>query len=306
MQLEERLYTSTEVAEILGVSLRSIYRYLEEGKLDAEVKTATGRHRFTKQNILDFLYPDGASSAQQKTVKPQVTPTVEEPVDVPVEEEPQETQVPEPSAEAEVDWLAKFRAAAERHRAEAAQEPEPAPQPAPVIEEVVVAEIEETIEVEKESLSSLADAPEEAAEVTHEEHEDAVDESGKQVYYYRSGIGGLKELAQYVNKAARKSNVAYAFTMNAGMSLHKLIRPFSVLHIYVREDDRDFFEKALELSPTDEASAQLAIYTTKNGVLDERVEVHGLYVVSDLQLRKDLLDAGEVDLAGELDEVLNL
>ena len=33
MQLEDRFYTSTEVAEILGVSLRSVYRYLEDGKL---------------------------------------------------------------------------------------------------------------------------------------------------------------------------------------------------------------------------------------------------------------------------------
>src|SRR5689334_22776588 len=66
MNLEEKLYTSTEVAQILGVSLRSVYRYLEENKLDAEVKTATGRHRFTKQNILDFLYPN-KDNTQQST-----------------------------------------------------------------------------------------------------------------------------------------------------------------------------------------------------------------------------------------------
>lgn len=66
MNLQDRLYTSTEVAEILGVSLRSIYRYLEEGKLDAEVKTATGRHRFSKQDITNFLYPD--KNAQEKVI----------------------------------------------------------------------------------------------------------------------------------------------------------------------------------------------------------------------------------------------
>jgi len=32
MNIEEKLYTSTEVAEVLGVSLRSVYRYLEQGK----------------------------------------------------------------------------------------------------------------------------------------------------------------------------------------------------------------------------------------------------------------------------------
>jgi excisionase family DNA binding protein len=63
LSLEDRLYTSSEVAELVGVSLRSIYRYLDEGKLTAEVKTATGRHRFTRNNILDFLYPERSESA---------------------------------------------------------------------------------------------------------------------------------------------------------------------------------------------------------------------------------------------------
>ncbi len=64
LDLKDRLYTSSEVAEILGVSLRSVYRYLEEGKLDADIKTATGRHRFSKKNILDFLQPGGITRDQ--------------------------------------------------------------------------------------------------------------------------------------------------------------------------------------------------------------------------------------------------
>ena len=63
-QFTEKLYTSTEVADILGVSLRSIYRYLDENKLQAEIKTATGRHRFTKNNINDFLHPQGIKSSE--------------------------------------------------------------------------------------------------------------------------------------------------------------------------------------------------------------------------------------------------
>ena len=68
LDIKDRLYTSSEVAEILGVSLRSVYRYLEEGKLDADIKTATGRHRFSKKNILDFLKP--GSSSETSTVAP--------------------------------------------------------------------------------------------------------------------------------------------------------------------------------------------------------------------------------------------
>src|SRR3989344_5750775 len=123
MQLEDRFYTSTEVAEILGVSLRSIYRYLDENRLNAEIKTATGRHRFTRKNIMDFLYPINGSSdpevvASPKekvkvSVEPKVSPVVEEEVTAPVVEE---KVVEEDEG---VDWLAKFRAAAEKHRREA-------------------------------------------------------------------------------------------------------------------------------------------------------------------------------------------
>ena len=75
--LNEKLYTSTEVAQILGVSLRSIYRYLDENKLQAAVKTATGRHRFTKQNINDFLHPGSNSGGQGSDVSKKETKKVE-------------------------------------------------------------------------------------------------------------------------------------------------------------------------------------------------------------------------------------
>ena len=52
--LEDKLYTSTQVSEILGVSLRTLYRYMEDGKIGS-MRTASGRHRFTKDQILDFL-----------------------------------------------------------------------------------------------------------------------------------------------------------------------------------------------------------------------------------------------------------
>src|SRR3989304_6090439 len=103
INLEDKLYTSTEVADILGVSLCSVYRYIEEDKLQAEVKTATGRHRFTKKTILDFLYPGGAEekagqSLPKETIKtevkePKKKEKVEEvPVVEPVEVEPEEEE----------------------------------------------------------------------------------------------------------------------------------------------------------------------------------------------------------------------
>src|SRR3989344_8889236 len=125
MNLEDRLYTSTEVAEILGVSLRSVYRYLDEEKLKAEVKTATGRHRFTRQNIIEFLYPQGEKTkeAQATVIKEEAKETpqpilekeevIEKAPVAPALEEVTKTETEEP-----IDWLAKFRAAANKNREE--------------------------------------------------------------------------------------------------------------------------------------------------------------------------------------------
>ena len=276
MQLEEKLYTSTEVADVLGVSLRSVYRYLDEGKITAEVKTATGRHRFTKQNILDFLYPLGTDKQPLKmeTVLQPVT-RLKQRMEEPVIRQPQPQQTA-PADEEAVDWLKKFREAAEKYRQEQDRATEvtgPASQP-------------------PQTISGLGDVqPEPKVEMP----------APPQKFFYRSSVGGLKDIAQNIDKSARKLNTDYAFTLNAGLSLHKPIKPFSVLHVYVAPKDREMFERMLQLTTSDEANAQLCIVEASGQhVFSERREMHGLYVVSDLQLRRDLLDAGEEDLAREI------
>ncbi len=308
MQLADRYYTSTEVAEILGVSLRSVYRYLEEDKIKADIKTATGRHRFTRQNILDFLYPEGEVPAQVIASKEEkFEPVKSAPVQQPVTYDPvvddtfssESTgdedldadvfdNVTEDEVEEEVDWLAKFKEAAAKHKEAAA---------VGVAAQAPAQNVEPQVQEQSDSLGSLVDTPKQPAP-------EPAPLPG--IYYYRSSVGGLRELAQYVHSAASKSNVPYAFTMNAGMSLHKLIRPFSILHVYVRSTDKAFFERALELTPTDEGSAQLCLFVNDSSMLyDSSKEMHGLWVVSDIQLRRDLLEHGESELAGELDEVVN-
>ena len=260
LELEDRLYTSTEVAKILGVSLRSVYRYLEDSKLDAEMKTATGRHRFTKQNILDFLSPQQAK-----------VPAPSTPVAVEVQEEIVVEKAEEPVAasdDEEVDWLAKFRTAAAKYKAES-EEPKAA---------------------EKQTVSGLADVEAEAPSP-----------SPTTEFYYTSAVGGLKDIAQNLDKSARKASLDYAFTMDSGLSLHKPIRPFSVIHAYVRSEDLPFFEKILNLSTVDKGEAQLCLVVSDlDSVYTESKEMHGLKVVSDAQLKKDLTAAGEEDLAEEL------
>ena len=64
MELNDRFYKSTEVSEILGVSLRTLYRYMDSGKIQS-VQLPSGRHRFTKQQVESFLYSNGSGGLGQ-------------------------------------------------------------------------------------------------------------------------------------------------------------------------------------------------------------------------------------------------
>jgi len=359
MNLEEKLYTSTEVAQILGVSLRSVYRYLDEGKLDAEVKTATGRHRFTKKNILDFLYPNGEKPLSQnvgtnldlRTSTPElrnspasrfsdvsensatisrgitsnsITSGPSSQKQAPEESDNKRFEIDEKfnnskisdevqtsDSELEddsepIDWLAKFREAAKKFREdEEKQSQAPVTQnhtKEPVKEETPVYTAPKSHVETFTSLGNQYDAPKSKEK---EPEQAPKTRAEKEFFYYRSMIGGLKDIAQNIDKNARKSGLNYAFTRSAGLSLHKPIRPFSLLHAYVASDDREFFERALHLVPSDENNAQLCLVSTENrNVFNSKKEMHNLYVVSDSQLRKDLSEAGDDDLVVELDSVL--
>lgn len=289
-ELEDRLYTSTEVANILGVSLRSVYRYLEDGKLDAEMKTATGRHRFTKQNIIDFMSPQ---SREDRPIVRQEAPKVVERQPIsreiprrPVVEQPvapvQQEVVEETESEEEVDWLTKFRQAAEKYRAEQ-EEPEVSEVP------VKTESFSYTETVSGLTDTFVASEPEQPMETPSANH------------FYKSNVGGLKDIAQNIDKSARKASLDYAFTLDAGLSLHKPIRPFSIIHAYVKPEDLAFFEKILDLRSTDESEAQLCLIVSEDSSLfNSKREMHGLNVVSDERLKEDLRAAGKDDLLSEL------
>jgi len=297
IKIENKLYSSTEVADILGVSLRSVYRYLEEGKLQAEVKTATGRHRFTRQNIVDFLYPSGMP--EEEMVEQRMSVSQKEEVRTPVSEARVEVEVapkvsaPEPIKEPEVsiplapqpkmevetqkveaekeddqvDWLAKFREAAKK--------------------------FEETTE-QFSGLGDIAPEPEEIVPVMPK----------KEIYFYRSRLGGLKDVAQNIDKTSKNSGLDYAFTLNAGLSLYKPINPFSLLHVYVRPKDRDFFERILALTPSDEGNAQLCILVSdENSLYATADEMHGLKVVNKKRLIEDISEMRE-ELIKEAESIL--
>ncbi|MBN1162551.1 helix-turn-helix domain-containing protein [Patescibacteria group bacterium] len=289
IKLEDKLYTSTEVAEILGVSLRSVYRYIEENKLHAEVKTATGRHRFTKQDIMDFLYPEGVPEGESRDVRPvakviEGTGIAEEKVaqgvKVTVESAErvkttaQTTEVPK--EDESVDWLSKFREAAKKFQ-------------------------EDETEERVEGITGLGAREEEVVE--EEPVEEEIQEEVSK--FYRSGLGGLKDIAQGVDKTARNAQLPYAFTLNAGLSLHSPIKPFSVLHVYIRPSDLEFYEKSLKLTVSDETDAQLGLLLTKDdSVFASSEELHGLFVVTKARLNEDITSLGDQSLRDEADSVL--
>lgn len=312
MQLDDRYYTSTEVAEILGVSLRSVYRYLEDNKLHAEIKTATGRHRFTRENIINFLYPDGRSPLlfeeeqdevqEQKALPTRIKePKVERPVPKPkvaakapkpveVEEEPVEEGEP-------VDWLAKFREAASKYKED--EEPTAAPQPQYQPPHPVAATPPPP--PPQPAYSPPPPPPQPAAPPP----QPAPAATGPTFMYYKSMLGGLKDVAQNLDKSARNSNLDYAFTLHAGASLHKPVKPFATLHAYIKAADRDFFEKILRLTPANKSNAQLSLIISNDAaVYQSKEEVHGLYVVDKIQLKKDIATFGETELAQEMADVL--
>ncbi len=337
MKLEDRLYTSTEVADILGVSLRSVYRYLEEDKLVADIKTATGRHRFSKDNIISFLHPQDVARGKAK-VEVEVEASTELPTDAVSEDkvadaspatQPAEPAVEQavvaaeqvqskvqPSAEKEtdttdessaVDWLTKFREAASKAKKEAQdqdqvpqkpQEPTPKPEAAPKAEPKAEPS---PAPVASETFSGLAEFPPKKASEQPESKEAVPapaapekDESASAELYYRSSLGGLKDIALNLDKVSRKSELDYAFSLQAGLSLHKPIKPFSMLHAYVREDEVPFFEKMLDLTASDDANAQLCLVPNADPkVFATRKEMHGLHVVSDSRLKEDLIASGD-------------
>jgi len=310
MQLEDRYYTSTEVAEILGVSLRSVYRYLEDNKLSAEIKTATGRHRFTRDNIVNFLYPDGKSpllfeEEKEEAATPKALPTrptepkTERPAAKPKPATKTEVEEKEEVVEEEepVDWLEKFREAASKYKEE--DEPAAAPQPQYQPPQPAAAPT-------PPPQPAYSPPPPPVAQPTPPPPPPAAPAAtGPTFMYYRSMLGGLKDVAQNLDKSARNSNLEYAFTLHAGASLHKPVKPFATLHAYIKSTDRDFFEKILRLTPANKSNAQLSLIISNDAaVYQSKEEVHGLYVVDKIQLKKDIATFEETELAQEMADVL--
>lgn len=488
LDIKDRLYTSSEVAEILGVSLRSVYRYLEEGKLDADIKTATGRHRFSRKNILDFLQPSDVSqrsaaldsksshisnsvdTVDSKTNSFSPTDTIEDEFDfdnffeteivktkedsnltpefqntsVSLENEKKQensfldeeddleklfeelekeftasgssttsedsekkvskladdefdfdfdflegkesvseylnteqkdssnkekddefdfdflesffeddakeetkissnnlnskneeketldkkeeesdfmnldsifsdlfdekeskdynndnnssklnqNEVVEDKKDDSESWLEKFRKASEK-----VSEPKKSKK-----------DINDDFDLSSffnsnSQTSSIATEKEDSVNNDFDKENDfkLSTDSRKKEYYYISSLSGPKEIAQTIDKVSRKFDLDYAFTLNAGLSLHKDISPFTLINVYINERDLEIFEDYLKLTPSSDKDAHICLMMAKDReIFEDSYELNGLFVVSNVQLRSDFIDKGMDNYAREV------
>ena len=314
MELEDRLYASTEVAKILGVSRRTLYRYLESGTLGS-MHLPSGRHRFTKDQVEAFLVKTyGANNLKiVETAKPTVVAEVQTTVEIKSEPE----LVIEDRAELDEEVIrpsifSKIKAEVEE---------------AVVEEEVVVEEelevVEEEEKEEEEEVEKL-EVVEDQAQIDDEDDVDEVVEDLKKTLsslfddsddvkptpvtkssakdsfnFYSSSISDLKKLAKTVKVASENSNVQYAFTGQAGASLFGEVSPFGQLHLYIRKNDMLFFEKRFDLEETIQDESNVALKVVDE--LPEHTIVMGFKVVNLPTLKKDLIQLGDSATAGNLE-----
>ena len=260
LALADKLYSSSEVCNILGVSLRTLYRYIESGDLGS-LQTPTGRHRFTKKHMEDFL-------GKGKRVNPQK------------EEKLQEEAVQEKKEEEIIEVK------------EVETEPE--------IEKEIIEEKIEKIEEEKEVSEGLSLA-EEKPEKEEKDNELGGEELVEEVLeiYYKADSPDVRTLAKKVKDTAEKYNIRYAFTGMGGLSLHYPIKPFNNLEVYIQKDDLAIWIAELTLVEATKLSANLKV-KFNNDAIDSSILLGGLNVAEDTTLAKDLEDGGFSELAEEL------
>ncbi len=335
MQLQDKFYKSTEVSDILGVSLRTLYRYMETGKIQS-VHLPSGRHRFTKDQIEQFLFAskymtfdtseekpktlnvdntvnnintsntDSFSTTQydrqSQTVVPNPTPFTT-PVPAPVEQETTDI-------DNELEQLLK-----------SLEEEAPAAPAAPVAE-APKTEIHRTEEVITQSFTPVEENKEDDLDaflksLETEESEQKPQSSftsilndnyglqsrqttnENEIKYYYCPFNDLKSIAKMIKKIGDNNDKQYAFTMNAGLSLFFPLDLFSMIHFYVNVHDLPYFEKELELKPSNKTEANLAILLTDGDAFMSIKEVSGFKVVRKEKIIENLKANGLGQLAGE-------
>lgn len=448
IEIADKLYTSTQVADILGVSLRTLYRYMEDGKIQS-MRTASGRHRFTKQQILDFLNASGGdymrdsmdeapaqrgNQFQSQPYQPQYAqnpdqgqrpqdqwqPNQGQQFSVPGQQgqsgqtqqygygqqqtrqydqrdfdtlsqgqrnpqdqnqsqawsqqpgqsqgfqgnENRQNQQPQPYARMDstgfpsqvdfndseddleddefqtddqpiqpgmgnqsnpdsnvrqpsysVDEWDDF-SAYRRRESTFDQMDNQVQQPAveatsPVVEQrpPAAAPSEYSMQVSRSAevryQQQQQPQPQAARFDQVEETDENISAPAGNIRYYKSDYTDLIELAKKIKQTGDSKDLEYAFTMDAGLSLHKLIRPFTILHFYANPEDMQIWKDELKLVPTQrKEEANIGVVVNTDIVFVSTKEIGGFRVVEDKILLRDLSNAREESLVKEFREYL--
>ncbi len=397
IELQDKLYTSAQVADILGVSLRTLYRYMEDGRIKS-MRTASGRHRFTKEHIVEFLDAgkydpeirrdlnpehirdafdnlpsDNFSDDRRAPAQPQRGPEAyetqrmdrAEPIapaypsnqnyqannsdsdfsfynnrqrdDYPADNvrtyappaprampeadmplRPQAPQIPPVPSSSwqpvrplkdtafddeedvfEFDQSAAPAQTPERRPERPLERPMPqddrystqprqmTPPVSPYIERPRV----------NQPAVSYPDRQREFSTVEPEERVQSPVLPDLNIRYYKSEFTDLIELAKKIKETTISRDLEYAFTLYAGLSLHFLINPFTILHYYVNPEDIQVWKNDLRLVPgKDQSDSNIGILINTDVVFMPTREIGGFRVVEDKLLLRDLMKTKDEEL----------
>lgn len=360
IELKDKLYTSTQVADILGVSLRTLYRYMEDGKINS-MRTASGRHRFTRDNILEFLngdkdvqlsdimssgyarqsvqhtepvtnYDRNISNVQRDTKSPSYQPDPRHNTTMshsnlhdrnvgnyqnfgrqnsqPLNENPINYQTLDQLKSAS-DRLVQPNIGKINNEYNDIDDGEgedtiinvnavPNKTYKPINnfdfldDDFLTPKVAKPKEIDYDeepktlnSYSLLNDHPKE-------------EESNFKVEYFVSTNTDLVELAKLIKKSSAEYNLNYAFTGYAGASLYFPTKPFTLLHLYIDKYDYNFWIKTLDLSKSTDIEANIGLIIDQSFRYIETKSVGGFIVVNNTQLKKDLENMKEFEIAAKL------
>ena len=315
--LKNKLYTSEEASEVIGVTPRTLYRYVKKGAIKAETRTASGTLRFTREEIYKYLYPDKYLEIIEQIKKNEQEEN--KLYDILPEEQPATPKAQTENKTSQANQIAhaqtgnKDKKDTQQESQSVAKNTQPKKEEKDEALSELLESLEETTPAKTDAKAPDNEKQEEAPETTQpkntsiapEKAEQKKEEGTKQETewkYYINENKSIIDLAKEINTLSSETQRKYAATMYGGLSLHHDIPEFTIVHFYVKDTDLDWWVKELELVPTnDPKRANICLIPTKDNTLFEKsYKLRGLYVVSNERLMQDLLSKGEKDLAKTL------
>ena len=335
--LEEKLYTSEETAGLLGITPRTLYRYIKDKYIEPETRTKSGTYRFTRTHIYKYLYPDKYKKIIELIEKREGSNKQFIYVDNSIFSNPSKT-FPVKAISSVVKEVEDSSVPEELVLPEVSKPVVESPAPLEVKENGGVAEVKEetvkkldSVEDFDAAIKNLEDklvqeVPSQTTPMTEKQFEEVKDVkenieikpvlvdkvlpnnneviepvSDSEWKYYLNSNKTILDLAKEVNSLSAETGRRYASTMQGGLSLHHDIEEFNVVYFYIEPDDLNWWVKQLELQVSTKEEGNICLIPDGDStILDNSYKLRGLFVVDDERLIQDLMSHGEKELARTL------